>query len=343
MTRFSVQIGLVGLGAGACSALLFALMLSKSVVAIGLFYLSPLPILLVALGWIHWAGLLVYLSPLPILIGALGWSHWAGLLAAVVAAVSLALALDNFYFLAFLISIGVPAWWLGYLALLARPAGTADEIEWYPPGRLVVWSAALGALMVLIGLSQIDEATIRDTLRRAIESMLRTQMRVPPDKPLELPGLADPAALAMVLPPAAAALTTVTQLLNLWLAGRIVRISGRLRRPWPEFAALRFPSTTPIALAAAFGASFLPGTLGHAAALPAASLLMAYAVLGFAVVHGITRHLPSRGVVLFAIYVAVALFGWTVLLMTLLGLIDAALDLRGRVAATRKPPPIPPV
>src|SRR5262252_8750344 len=141
MTRFSVQIGLVGLGAGACSALLFALMLSKSVVAIGLFYLSPLPILLVALGWIH----------------------WAGLLAAVVAAVSLALALDNFYFLAFLISIGVPAWWLGYLALLARPAGTADEIEWYPPGRLVVWSAALGALMVLIGLSQIDEATIRDT------------------------------------------------------------------------------------------------------------------------------------------------------------------------------------
>src|SRR5215471_13436650 len=185
MTRFSVQIGLVGLGAGACSALLFALMLSKSVVAIGLFYLSPLPILLVALGWIHWAGLLVYLSPLPILIGALGWSHWAGLLAAVVAAVSLALALDNFYFLAFLISIGVPAWWLGYLALLARPAGTADEIEWYPPGRLVV-------------LSQIDEATIRDTLRRAIESMLRTQMRVPPDKPLELPGLADPAALAMV-------------------------------------------------------------------------------------------------------------------------------------------------
>jgi hypothetical protein len=32
-----------------------------------------------------------------------------------------------------------------------------------------------------------------------------------------------------------------------------------------------------------------------------------------------------------------------VLLMTLLGLVDTALDLRGRVAATRRPPPIPPL
>jgi hypothetical protein len=331
MTRFSWQIGLVGLGAGACSALLFASMLSKSVLAIGLFYVAPLPILIVALGW----------------------SHWAGLLAAVAAAVSIALAVDPFYCLIFLISIGLPAWWLGYLALLARPTGAhgdqggredIGEIEWYPPGRLVVWAAALGALVVLIGLSQIgtDEATIRDTLRRAIETMLRAQMRVPADKPLDLPGIANPEVLAMALPPAAAAVTTMTELLNLWLAGRIVRISGRLRRPWPEFSALRFPPATPIALAVAFGASFLPGTIGLAAGLPAASLLMAYAVLGFAVAHGITRHLPARGVVLFGIYAAVMAFGWPVLLMTLLGLIDTALDLRGRVAA-RGPPPIPPV
>jgi hypothetical protein len=206
-----------------------------------------------------------------------------------------------------------------------------------------VWAAALGALMVLIGLSQIghDEATIRETLRRAIERMLRGQMHVPSDKPLELPGLANPDVLAMVLPPAAAALTTMTQLFNLWLAGRIVRISGRLERPWPDFAALRFPAVTPLALAATFAGSFLPGTVGLAAALPAASLLMAYAVLGFAVLHGITRHLPSRGVVLFGIYAAVAVFGWPVLLLMLLGLVDAALDLRTRVAAARGPPPPP--
>lgn len=318
MTRFWLQIGLVGLGAGACSALLFASMLSGSIVSVVLFYLAPLPVLIVALGW----------------------SHWAGLVAAVTAALGLALAFDTFYFLAFLISVGLPAWWLGYLALLARPVAGGEELEWFPPGRLVVWAATLGALMILIGLSQVghDEATIRDTLRRAIDHMLRAQMHVPADKPLNLPGLADPEFLARVLPPAAAALTTMTQLFNLWLAGRIVRLSGRLRRPWPDFSALRFPPATPIALAAAFGGSFLPGTVGLAAALPAASLLIAYAVLGFAVLHGITRHLPSRGAVLFGVYAAVAVFGWPVLLLTLLGLIDTALDLRGRVAATRGPP-----
>src|ERR1041385_7195856 len=133
MKRFWLQIGLVGLGAGACSALLFAAMLSRSVLSIPLFYLAPLPILIVAMGW----------------------SHWAGLVAALIAALSLTAASAPFYFLAYLISIGLPAWWLGYLALLARPGASPDELEWYPPGRLVVWAAALGALMVLIGLSQI--------------------------------------------------------------------------------------------------------------------------------------------------------------------------------------------
>src|SRR5262245_5842598 len=110
MTRYWPQIALVGLGAGLCSTLLFASMLSR----------SPLALLLYSL------------APLPIVIVALGWSHWAGFVAAVVGAVSLALAIDGFYFLAFLICVGVPAWWLGYLALLARPAGAAETLEWYP-------------------------------------------------------------------------------------------------------------------------------------------------------------------------------------------------------------------
>ena len=61
---------LVGLGAGAAAALLFASVASGALVSILLFYLAPL----------------------PILIAALGWSHWSGLLAAVTAAACLGLA-----------------------------------------------------------------------------------------------------------------------------------------------------------------------------------------------------------------------------------------------------------
>ena len=35
----------------------------------------------------------------------------------------------------------LPAWWLGYLALLARPAPAGASVEWYPVGRLVLWAA----------------------------------------------------------------------------------------------------------------------------------------------------------------------------------------------------------
>jgi hypothetical protein len=321
MTKVWLQIGLVALGAGASSALLFASMLSGSVAAVALFYLAPL----------------------PILIAAMGWSHWAGLAAALIAATGL-LTLGIYPAIAFLVSAGLPAWWLGYLALLARPVGPAGELEWYPVGRLVLWAAALAALMVLIALGQFgsDLTGIQDTLHGAFERMLRARMRIPAGEALTIPGVSDPGwlieTMVAVLPPAATVVAAVTQIFNLWLAARIVQTSGRLTRPWPDLAAMRFPPVTAVALAAAVGASFLPGVVGFAAALPAASLLLAYAVLGFAVMHGLTRHLPGRPIVLGGVYAAVAILGWPVLLMTLLGLLDSAFDLRARVSAMRGPP-----
>ena len=52
-----MQIVLIGLGAGAAAALLFASVVSGSLAAVFLFYLAPLPILIAALGWSHWAGI----------------------------------------------------------------------------------------------------------------------------------------------------------------------------------------------------------------------------------------------------------------------------------------------
>src|SRR5262249_27512107 len=57
-----MQIILVGLGAGAAAALLFASVVSGSIAAIFLFYLAPLPILIAALGWSHVAGLIAAAS-----------------------------------------------------------------------------------------------------------------------------------------------------------------------------------------------------------------------------------------------------------------------------------------
>ena len=52
------QILLAGLGAAIAAALLFASVASRVLLSIFLFYLAPLPIMIVALGWSHWAGLM---------------------------------------------------------------------------------------------------------------------------------------------------------------------------------------------------------------------------------------------------------------------------------------------
>ncbi|HEY1542741.1 MAG TPA: DUF2232 domain-containing protein [Xanthobacteraceae bacterium] len=329
MTRFWWNIGLVGLAAGLCSALLFASIYSGSSLSL----------------------LLCCLVPLPIMIAAMGWSHWAGLAAIATASVLLGLAIDPLFLFGFPVTVGLGAWWLGYLALLARPAGPNGELEWYPVGRLVLWAAILSALVTLVGLAAFggSAATIQKTLHTMFEHMLRLQLAIPADAPLVVPGVEKPQRLIdiiiAVLPPATAVLTTITQLLNLWLAGHVVKISGRLRRPWPDLAAMRLPPVAMAALAIAFVGSFVPGLPGMAAQLPVASLIVAYAALGFAVMHGITRHLQGRTVVLVGLYTGFVLLGWSgwpVLVMALLGLIDSAVDLRRRVAATRGPPPLPP-
>jgi hypothetical protein len=142
----------------------------------------------------------------------------------------------------------------------------------------------------------------------------------------------------VAIPAAAAVLSTIICLVNLWLAARIVRISGRLSRPWPDLAALTLPPTALGLLAAAIAGSFLPDLVGVLAGAFAASLLMAFAILGFAVLHAITRGLSSRGIVLAGTYAAAFTIGWPVLAMSILGLADIILDIRNRVARKRGPP-----
>ena len=299
-----IQLVLVGLGAGAAAALLFASVASGSIAAVILFYLAPL----------------------PIAIAALGWGHLSGLIAAAVATTVVAV-LSGIFFLAVPV-IAFSAWWLGYLALLARPAsnGGGGALEWYPVGRLVLWAALLGTLVVAAAVPNFgtDQESLQAALRKTYERILRD------------PALID--VLVVAVPPAAAVFSTVTNLFNLWLAARIVRISGRLARPWPDLAALSLPPLTAGLLAAAIAGSFLPDLVGVLFGALAASLLMAFAVLGFAVLHAITRGMGSRAIILACVYGLTIVFGWPVLAMSLLGLAEIVLNIRGRVARKRGPP-----
>ena len=66
---------------------------------------------------------------------------------------------------------------------------------------------------------------------------------------------------------------------------------------------------------------------------------MIYVILGCAVLHDITRGISSRPFLLGGVYASVLVFsGWPTLLLSLLGLLDAALGLRARVKHRGGPP-----
>jgi hypothetical protein len=316
-----MQFGFIGIGAGAATALLFVSVMSGSWISIPLFYLAPL----------------------PIMIAGIGWSHWAALIAVLAGALAIGAVFGTMLCLAFLAGAGIPAWWLGYLAMLARPTGgngtSPGELEWYPPGRLVVWAAALAALIVVVAIPNFgsDAESFRAGLHSALTRMLQIEGGTD-----ALPGVSNTDRmldfLVGAIPPAAAVLATITSLVNLWLAARIVKFSGLLKRPWPQLSAMTFPRAAIAALAVAMAVSFIGGLVGIVAGVLSASLMMAYGVLGFAVLHAFTQGIKSRPFILGGVYASVAVFGWPVLALCLLGLGETAFDLRARLARKRGPP-----
>jgi hypothetical protein len=320
------QVVLIGAGAGTAAALLFASVVSG----------------------VGFSVLLFCLAPLPIMIAAIGWSHWAGLVAAIVAAGMLGGAFGVLSVGAFLTSVGAPAWWLGYLVLLGRPItnGGTTHMEWYPAGRLALWAAILGAIVTVSALAAFgsDEATIRGGLKGMLDQALRLQTGTPADAPLRFPGIGDADrlvdVLAAALPAAAATTAAITQTGNLWLAGQVVKLSGRLRRPWPDLTALSFPPRTAAFFGAVIAGSFMPNLMGLVASLFAATLTVAFAIVGFAVLHTITRHMQGRAAILSGAYGVIILLAWPVLIMTLIGVAETLFGLRAR--APRRGPPVAP-
>lgn len=322
-----MQIVLIGLGAGAAAAFLFASVASGSSLSF----------------------LLANFAMLPIMIAAVGWTHYAAIAAVAFATIGMWVTLSGTIAFAFLIGIGLPAWWIGYLALLGRPVSTpaGDDIEWYPVGRIVVWTAILSAGVVVMTMLRygLDVTQMQSGLRRELGRALRFLSGSPAGSPLRLPNIRDPERLidilVLIVPPMKATALMMTSLLNLWLAGLIVRISGRLKRPWPSIVTMSFPPFAPTLLAVAVAGTFVPGAIGIVSGVFTASLLLAYALLGFTVVHVLTATVGGRGFMLTGLYFMVGLFGWPILFMSLLGLAETMASLRARAIAKRGPPPGP--
>ena len=160
--QLMIAIVLIGLAAGCASALMFASIISGALISLVLFYLAPLPLMVAAMGW----------GPIAATIGGIA------------AASGLGAIFGLPYCVAFALTVALPAWWLGHLALLGRPVSStapatgpvpaAPTMEWYPVGRILLWIAGFAVLTTIAAMLTLgtDAETITGTLRRGLLRIL---------------------------------------------------------------------------------------------------------------------------------------------------------------------------
>lgn len=315
---------LIALGAGLAGVLLFLVSAKGSPAAV----------------------LIAYFTPLPIMIAAMGWGQSLGLAAAVAGGVFLAIVVDPFLSLRYAIGFGLPAWYLAYLALLAHtdvadPAGQQVPggvvTRWYPVGNIVLWAIGAAVLASLIAAFALGagSAAVEQQMRAAAERFATVahsaigSNKVPSEK--EIVALAG--AMVRVLPIAGAVSLTLLYLANLWTAGRVVQLSHRLVRPWPNIPDnLRLPRiAAPIFAVALAFAIVAPGLVGLCGRMVAASLGCILALQALAVAHVLTRPVRGRGAILAALYVGIfMLIPFSLVALVAMGLTDLFIPLRNR-------------
>lgn len=317
----------IGIGAGLASALLIAAVTQGTALALALFMLSPV----------------------PIIVAALGWDHRAGLVATVVGGVAISAFASPLGGLSFAVATGLPSWWLAYLALLGRPREDG-AIEWYPTGRLLAWIGATAALTFFAAaiFPDFNFAQYSQSSRDAAEAVLRMQTGIPESAPLtdvgDVPVEEIVSRIAAITPIIGTIGFTFVLLLYVWIGGRIVSASGRLARPWPVLCETVMPRETIFVLVAAAVASMLLGGFPGVLALAlVGGLLTAFGVQGLAAIHDLSRGRSGRGFILALAYVVMFLSqGLALLPLILFGLLDSAFGLRAQIRARSKGPGGPP-
>jgi hypothetical protein len=316
----------MALAAGLTSALMFA-----SVISGALFSL-----------------LLCYLAPLPLLVAGLGWGPICAAIGGILASIALAALVGLSHGFAFALVVALPAWWLGHLALLGRPVGNAapsaeavlsgePDLEWYPVGRILLWIAGFATLSTAAALLTLgqDAASITGVLHRGLQRIFQINGLAANE---DIERIID--TIVAIAPAVGVSVAMATTTLNLWLAAKITATSGRLRRPWPDLRNITLPPTTLAALCVAIAFCFTGGMVAIVASIVLAALMMAYAFIGFAVLHIITLRMRSRPFWLSTTYSIVVVFSWPILVFVALGIADALFDIRRR-ARRSKPPPLP--
>lgn len=317
-------------------------------IALGAGLVSAVVFVSASTGPLEMRAVLFALTPLAIALAGLGWGWTAGAIAGFAGTILIGLLTQQLTLgVVYALSQALPMATLVYLAGLSRPVGEAsgsearapeskDAREWYPPGRLILWACgfaaviAAGLLLVLGGADPDFISELRSKLGETIKANLP---QVTGGKELSDKDIETITGFAIAMMPGAGAFAIGGSLVfSLWLAGRVTKASGQLERSWPDLAAIAYPTGTALVLALAL-ASVLLG-LGQPFSIISSaiigSLMLAYLLLGLAIIHYTTRATSWRPFALWALYIGVLFIQGVAFFVIVLGLFESVLRLRDK-------------
>jgi hypothetical protein len=274
--------------------------------------------------------ILVYLSQLPLFVGGLWGGVTTAALAGLTASLMLLAASNIIAVIVFAALNVVPVILLVRQALLAR-TGADGTIEWYPPGLLAAWLTGLGLMGIIVTLLVFGgpddiQVIVRNILSPALDRLFDEG----------IPGREELAGhLAMIMPGVVIASWMVMTLTNGTLAQGLLTRFGASWRPSPALAALELPGWFPVLLLLAATATALGGVMRFLGVNAIIILSVPFCLAGLAVLHAIAYRFSRPAVPLVGVYILAGLFGWPLVLVSVLGLLDTSFGLRRHIRVPR--------
>ncbi|MEJ2124030.1 MAG: DUF2232 domain-containing protein [Alphaproteobacteria bacterium] len=248
------------------------------------------------------AAILSFLMLLPLLLAGIGWGRNAAIIGMLVAGCLIGVAVSPLGTFEFAVYIGFPAVIFSQLVLLRRESLPDEEtqasqtpqppspiIKWYPFGHIVAWATVMAGTVMALAVSMMEDVTKE---RESIQKMLlegsgkdSMQQIFGPNFGQDSVEMVADIILRLVVPGFAGLFCVLVYLVNVWLALKILSVSGQLGRPWPDFAKLEYPPLLMAAFMCAIGISLQPGIGGSMAMAYVGAFAFAYLLLGLAVVH----------------------------------------------------------
>lgn len=300
----------------------------------------------VAMGSIS-ALVLAYMASLPLFLLGLA-KGWASVLAASVAsAIAVAFITGIPSAAMHAIAVGFPAVVLVQRALLARSAGedpATSQLEWYPPGMLVMWLVALPSVVLMAAtlyfLGSVDG--FRGAVAHFVDqvfSMLSVGNPDAPGAPGALEGMtATKALLAEHLPGWGAVLWALLLMLNASVAQAGLSRFGHNLRPAPDMTDIQLPNWAPFPLMVAVGLGYvMDGPLGYLGINLIPVLALPFFISGLGFVHAVLPRNAGRRLLLMLCYSLAFTVPWVAKAVVMLGLADQVFELRRRIVAKTPP------